>query len=236
MKKSTDPRPREGHRARLRDRLDRAGLDALEEHEVLELVVGLAIRRRDTKDVAKALLVQFGGLARVMDAARPELLAVPGVGPAVVDALRVVKAACAAYLRDRASRGDGLTDPQLVADYCRMRFAGDPTESFAILLLDARHRVIATRVLSRGTVDGAAVYPREIATEALSRRAPSVILVHNHPSGNPEPSPEDRRVTVETRRALETLGIKMVDHVIVGREGVYSFREREGGRRADRRT
>lgn len=233
---SSDPRLHKGHRARLRDRLDRAGLDALEEHEVLELIVALAIRRRDTKDVAKALLKQFKSLAGVMDAGRSDLLAVPGVGPAVVDALRVVKAGCAAYLRDRAARGDGLSNSELVADYCRMRFAGEPTELFAVLLLDARNQVVGTKVLTRGTVDGAAVYPREVAAEALSRRAASVILVHNHPSGNPAPSAEDRRVTAESRRALDTLGIKMLDHVIVGREGVYSFREREGELHADRRA
>jgi DNA repair protein RadC len=197
----------------------------LEPHEVLELILGLAIRRGDVKPLAKNLLARFGGFAAVLDASPQDLLAVPGIGPGVVGTFRTLKAGCAAYLQDRASRGDVLSNPDLVADYCRMRFAGEPTESFAVLLLDARNRVMATRILGRGTVNGAAVYPREIASEALSRKAVSVILAHNHPSGNPEPSAEDRRVTSDIRRALDTLGVKMLDHVIVGREGVYSFRE-----------
>ena len=214
-----------GHHRRLQHRLALAGLDALADYEILELVLGLAIRGRDTKPLARALLKRFGSFGRVLDASEPDLVAVPGAGAAVAAAIRTVKAAGAAYLRDRSARNDALSSPALVADYCRMRFAGNMVETFAALLLDSRNRVIETRVLSRGTVDRAAVFPREVAAAALESHAASVILTHNHPSGIPDPSPEDQRLTKDVKGALEMLGMRLLDHVVVGHEGCFSFRE-----------
>ncbi|MCC6739469.1 MAG: hypothetical protein IT452_10525 [Planctomycetia bacterium] len=183
----THPRhPAAGHRQRLRARLERAGLDALDDHEILELVLGLAIRTRDTKPLARALLRRFGSFGRVLDAPAPDLLAVPGAGPAVAAALQTVKAAGAAYLRDHAARTDALTHPRLVADYLRTRFASEPQEVVVALLLDARHRVLRTAQLSRGTVDRAAAFPGEVARAALKEGAAAVILAHNHRSGVPD--------------------------------------------------
>ncbi len=223
MSRTRPPSP--GHRKRLRARVERAGLDALADYELLELILGLARRRGDVKDTAKALLATFGGFGGVLDAGEADLQDVLGVGTGVIRVLRTVKAACTRYLEDRAARGSVAANPDLVADYCRARFAGEAAESFVVLCLDSRHRVRRTRVLSQGTVDRAAVFPREVASEALVRRAAAVIVVHNHPSGCPAPSPEDRRITQEIARALDALGVRLLDHVIVGREGRYSFRE-----------
>ncbi|MEK7470203.1 MAG: DNA repair protein RadC [Planctomycetota bacterium] len=210
----------------MRDRLDRAGLDALADYEILEFLLGLAIRGRDVKPLARALLKAFGGsLGRLLDAPRADILAVPGAGPAVADALLAARTASVAALRDRAARTDALSNPRLVADYCRTRFAGEPQEVVAALLLDSRNRVMETRVLSRGTVDRAALFSREVAKAALEKAAAAVMVVHNHPSGETEPSAEDRRVTLEVSRALATVGVRFVDHLVVGREGVFSFRE-----------
>ncbi|MBI3270971.1 MAG: DNA repair protein RadC [Planctomycetes bacterium] len=215
--------PDEGHRTRLRDRLDRAGAEALADYEILELLLGFAIRGRDTKAPARAALARFKTLAAVLDADREELLQVAGIGPGVVDALRVVKSASAAYLRSRAAQGDLLSDPDRVADFCRMKYAGERNEVVAALLIDSGNRFRGLVHLAEGTVDRAAVFPRRVAEAALKKGVPSVILVHNHPSGCVSPSAEDRKVTEDVRRALETVGCKLVDHVIVGREGAYSF-------------
>lgn len=216
--------PAEGHRQRLRDRLERAGLDALADYEVLEFLLGLAIRGRDVKPLAKALLHAFGGsLGRLLDAPRADILAVPGAGPAVADALLAARTASVAALRDRAARTDALSDPRAVADYCRARFAGEPQEVVVALLLDSRHRVVRTALLSRGTVDQAAAFPGEVARAALKEGAAAVILAHNHPSGCPEASVQDRALTRDVEAALRTVGVGFLDHVVVAREGHQSI-------------
>lgn len=215
-----------GHRQRLRVRLERTGLDALADYEVLEFLLGLAIRGRDVKPLARALLKSFGGsLGRLLDAPRADILAVPGAGPAVADAILAARTASIAALRDRTARTDALTNPRLVADYCRARFAGEPQEVVVAVLLDSRHRVIKTALLSRGTVDRAAAFPGEVARAALKESAPAVILAHNHPSGDPEPSGEDRVFTSAVEAALGTVGVKLLDHVVVGREGYASLKD-----------
>lgn len=218
--------PSAGHRQRLRARLERAGLDALADYEILEFLLGLAIRGRDVKPLARALLKAFGGsLGRLLDAPRADILAVPGAGPAVTDALLAARTASVAALRDRAARSDALSNPRLVADYCRARFAGEPQEVVAALLLDSRHRVVKTALLSRGTVDRAAAFPGEVARAALKEGAAAVILAHNHPSGCPEASEHDRVMTREVEVALKTVGVRLLDHVVVGREGSVSLSE-----------
>lgn len=219
------PHPGKGHRGRLRDRLVRAGVDALEPHEVLELLLGVAIRGRDTKGLAKDLLRRFGGFARVLDASREDLLAVPKVGTAVANAILATRAAAVAYLADRSDGRSALSTPALVADYCRMRLAGEPREVVAAILLDSKNRVEKTVILHEGTVDRSTVFPREVAACALAARATGVILAHNHPSGSPEPSRDDQAVTRELKQALGAIGVRMLDHLIVGREGYYSFQE-----------
>lgn len=218
--------PGAGHRQRLRVRLERAGLDALADYEILEFLLGLAIRGRDVKPLARALLKAFGGsLGRLLDAPRADILAVPGAGPAVADALLAARTASVAALRDRTARTDALSNPRLVADYCRARFAGEPQEVVAALLLDSRHRVVKTALLSRGTVDRAAAFPGEVARAALKEGAAAVILAHNHPSGCPEASADDRTLTGAVEAALRSVGIRLVDHVVVGREGSVSLNE-----------
>jgi len=225
MKGSDRKPPSTGHRARLRQRLLDFGADTLQDHETIELLLAVAVPRVDTKRTAWALLRKFGDIAAVLDASPEDLQQVMGVGPAGAAALKVVKAAATAYLKTRLAGVDALSSPSAVTDYCRIAFAGEPNESIHVLLLDNRNRVKRCVRLSDGTVDQAAVYPRRVVEAALEARASGVILVHNHPSGGLEPSAEDDRFTKEASRALETVGVRLLDHLIVSREGSFSFRE-----------
>jgi DNA repair protein RadC len=214
-----------GHRARLRERFLKTGIDGLHEHEILELLLAVAVPRVDTKKAAWALLKKFGGLAAVFDAPGTELQEVMGVGPSAACGIKIVKAAATAYLKTRLKNTDALTSPGTVFDFCRVAFAGDANETLHALLLDNRNRVKRVIRLSDGTVDQAAAYPRRVVEAALEARATGVILVHNHPSGGLEPSQDDGKFTEDAQRALRTVGVRLVDHVIVGSEGSFSFRE-----------
>lgn len=214
-----------GHRKRLRERFLKAGTEGLHDHEVLELVLAIALPRVDTKKTAWALLKRFGNLAGVFDASPKDLQKVIGVGPAAAASLKIVKGAASAYLKCRLGDVDTLSTPGAVADYCRIAFAGEPNESLQALLLDSRNRVRRVVRLSDGTVDQAAAFPRRVVEAALEARATGVILVHNHPSGGVAPSAEDEKFTLDAQRALDTVGVRLVDHLIVGREGCLSFRE-----------
>jgi DNA repair protein RadC len=226
-KKSPEPQTPTGlgHRRRLRDRFLKTGSESLHAHELLELLLAVAVPRVDTKKTAWSLLKKYGTLAAVFDAPPRELQRVMGVGPAAACALKIVKASATAYLKSRLEEVDVLTSPSAVTDYCRIAFAGEPNESLKVLMLDSRNRVRKVVRLSEGTVDQAAAYPRRVVEAALEARATGVLLVHNHPSGAIEPSAEDEKFTLDAQRALQTVGIRLVDHLIVGREGSLSFRE-----------
>jgi DNA repair protein RadC len=215
-----------GHRARLRERFLKIGIDGFQEHEILELLLTVAVPRVDTKKTAWALLKKFGGLTAVFDAPASELQQVMGVGPSAACGIKIVKGAAVAYLKDRSKSADALTSPDAVVDFCRVAFAADANETLHALLLDNKNRVKSVVRLSDGTVDQAAAFPRRVVEAALEARATGVILVHNHPSGDLEPSPEDDQFTREAIRALDTVGIRLLDHLIVSREGSFSFREK----------
>jgi DNA repair protein RadC len=212
------------HRTRLRQRFDDAGPEALADYEVLELMLFRTIPRQDTKPLAKALLAKFGDLAAVLAAPVQRIAEVKGAGRAVAQDLKIIQA-----LLERAARSEVRKRPaisssaQLIA-YCRMAMAHAPREQFRVLFLDAKNQLIADEVLNEGTVDHAPVYPREIARRALELAAASVILVHNHPSGDPKPSAADIEVTQDVIAAAETIGVRVHDHIVVGRDGVASFK------------
>lgn len=213
------------HRQRLRERFQRAGAEGLAGYELVELLLTYAIPRVDVKPVAKELLRRFGGLAGALDATQEELEAVEGLGPASATMIRVVKEVCCAYLAEGMRRLDVLSAPAAVVDFARARLAGLPYEVFMVIYLNVKNEVVGHEVTHEGTIDRAVVYPRQVVESALSRHAAGLVLVHNHPSGHPEPSQDDKQLTRAIREAARVLEIRVVDHIIVGREGYFSFVE-----------
>ncbi len=213
-----------GHRERLRARFREAGGDALPDYELLELILFRAIPRRDVKPVAKDLLRRFGSFAEVLAAPRARLLEVKGLGEAVVDDLKAVEAAARRLTRGAVAKRPVLSSWSSVIDYCRTAMAFADREQFRILFLDKRNALIADEVQQTGTVDHTPVYPREVVKRALELSATAIILVHNHPSGDPSPSAADIRMTRDIVDIAKPLGVAVHDHIIVGREGHASMK------------
>ncbi len=213
-----------GHRERLRARFREAGGEALPDYELLELVLFRAIPRRDVKPIAKDLLKRFGSFAEVLAAPRGRLLEVKGLGEAVVDDLKAVEAAARRLTRGAVAKRPVLSSWSSVIDYCRTAMAFADREQFRILFLDKRNALIADEVQQTGTVDHTPVYPREVVKRALELSATAIILVHNHPSGDPSPSAADIRMTRDIVDIAKPLGVAVHDHIIVGREGHASLK------------
>jgi DNA repair protein RadC len=215
----------EGHRQRLRDRFTNAGTGALHDYELLELVLFNAIPRRDTKPIAKALLKRFNGsFAEVVNAPPALLKEVKGVGASVVHQFRLVREAALRLARVELDERDVLSSWDAVVDYCRARMGLEAVEQLRILFLDRKNHLIADEVQQSGTVDHTPAYPREVVKRALELSASAVILVHNHPSGDPTPSRADVEMTRQIADAAKPLGIVVHDHLIVGRNGYKSLK------------
>jgi len=213
-----------GHRDRLRARFSEVGGDALPDYELLEIVLFHSIPRRDVKPIAKDLLRRFGSFAEVL-AAPPALLSeVDGVGESVVTDLKIVEAAARRFAKGAVARRPVLSSWTSVIDYCRTAMAFSEKEQFRLLFLDRRNALIADEVQQSGTIDHTPVYPREVVKRALELSASAVILVHNHPSGDPTPSSADIKMTREIVDVAKPLGIVVHDHIIVGREGHASLK------------
>ena len=215
---------RQGHRQRLKDRFVRGGREALQDYELLELLLFRTIPRRDVKPLAKLLLSTFGSLAEVLGASLARLRSVPGIGDATAFDLKLVEAAGRDLARGAVPRRQVLASWTAVIDYCRASMAFAEKELFRILFLDKRNGLIADEVQQSGTVDHTPVYPREVIKRALELSASAVILVHNHPSGDPTPSQADIRMTREIADVAKPLGILLHDHIIVGRHGHASLK------------
>lgn len=213
-----------GHRERLRNRFAQAGSDALSEYEMLELLLFRAIPRADTKGPAKALLKRFGTFAEVLGAPERLIMEVPGVGEAAARELKIVAAAAQRMLKSDLKGRQVLSSWSGVIDYCRAAMAFEPREQFRILFLDKKNALIADEVQQTGTVDHTPVYPREVVRRALELSATAVILVHNHPSGDPTPSQADIEMTKTIVNTAKPLGIAVHDHVIIGKSGHTSFK------------
>jgi DNA repair protein RadC len=213
-----------GHRARLKERFRQAGPDALADYELLEMVLYRAIRRADTKPIAKALIARFGSFADVVSAEPVRLAEVKGVGESVVTELKLVQAAALRLMRGQIAGRTVLSSWSAILDYCRAGMAYAPREQFRVIFLDKKNQLIADEVQQEGTVDHTPVYPREVMKRALELAASAIILVHNHPSGDPTPSAADIDMTRRIVEAGEKLGIIIHDHIIVGRKGHASFR------------
>ncbi len=213
-----------GHRERLRDRFREAGGDALPDYELLELVLFRSIPRRDVKPIAKDLLKRFGSFAEVLAAPPHRLAEIGRIGEAVVTDLKIIEAAARRLTRGAIAQKPVLTSWSSVIDYCRAAMAFAEREHFRILFLDKRNALIADEEQQRGTVDHTPVYPREVVRRALELSATAVILVHNHPSGDPTPSSADIRMTREIADIARPLGVIVHDHIIVGRSGHSSLK------------
>lgn len=216
-----------GHRARMREKLLKAGPDALLDHELLEMVLFLALPRRDTKPIARALLTRFGSFAAAISAPSQALSQIDGLGEAGIAALRSIQGAALRLARAEVMESPILNNWEKLLGYLNAALAREKIEQFRILFLDTKNRLIADEAQARGTVNHTPVYPREVVRRALELQATALILVHNHPSGDPTPSRADIAMTKEIVIAAEALGILLHDHLIIGNGRHYSFR-REG--------
>lgn len=212
------------HRQRLRARFMEGGAAAMPDYELLELVLFRAIPRQDVKPLARLLLDTFGDFNRVVSAPVERLRAVRGVGEAVVQELKIVEAAAHRLARARVMHRPVLSSWDQLLDYCRTSMAHRETEQFRILFLDRKNVLIADEEQAKGTVDHVPVYPREVVKRALEVNASALILVHNHPSGDPTPSEADIVVTGQIHDAAQVMGIVLHDHLIIGKSRELSFR------------
>ncbi len=213
-----------GHRQRLRDRFRKGGADALPDYELLELILFRALPRRDTKALAKNLIARFGSFAEVVTAPEPRLKEIEGAGDAVVTELKLVRAAALRLMRSEIMQRPALSSWAQVLDYLRAAQGFEHREQFRILFLDKKNHLIADEVQQQGTIDHTPVYVREVVKRALELSATAIVLVHNHPSGDPTPSRADIDMTKQIVAAAKPLGVAVHDHVIVGRDGHASFR------------
>jgi len=213
-----------GHRDRLRERMRASGAGALADYEILELLLFRFVPRADTKPRAKALLERFGSLAEVLGAPAHLLAEVKGIGPSVAFDLKLVAAAAERMLQSKIRGRQVLASWTQVIDYCRAAMAFEPREQFRILFLDKKNALIADEVQQVGTIDHTPVYPREVVRRALELSATAIILVHNHPSGDPTPSKADIDMTRLIAETAKSLGIVVHDHIIVGKDGHASMK------------
>ena len=214
----------QGHRARLRKKFLSGGLNALHDYEALEMLLTFVIPRRDVKPIAKDLLLHFKELHAVFDASAEELQKVKGIGENAAVLFVFLRELCNGYLESKAFGTDFVTTPESVIDYVRMKVGGEQNEYFMVLYLNTKNHVIDYDC-QEGTINRAAVYPRNILKRCLALHAAGIILVHNHPSGLCQPSLADRRMTDSIKKAVETVEIKLLDHIVVSKAGHRSFAE-----------
>jgi len=214
-----------GHRQRLRERFLKSGLDSFHDYEAVELLLTLAIPQKDVKVPAKLAIERFKSLRGVLDAPLEELREIPGLGEVAPVALRIIKEAANRYLQQKSQEAFSLTNQQVLFDYCRSALGSNSDEVFKVFYLDSGYRILGDETLEEGTIDRAAVYPRRVMDAALRNRAAALLFAHNHPNGNVKPSEQDKTITRALVLAAETLQIKVLDHVIVSKDDVFSFRK-----------
>ncbi|HKJ61474.1 MAG TPA: DNA repair protein RadC [Hyphomicrobiales bacterium] len=213
-----------GHRDRLRQRFRKNGHEGLPDYEMMELILFRAIPRRDTKPLAKAILDKFGSFAEAITASEERLSEISGLGQSAIMEMRIVRAAALRLMQGEVMKRPILSSWDKVIQYCKAAMAYEMREQFRILFLDKRNRLVADEVQGNGTVDHTPVYVREVPKRALELSACAIVLVHNHPSGDPTPSRADIEMTKEIISAAQKLDIAVHDHLIVGRDGHISLR------------
>lgn len=216
-----------GHRSRLRTRFLASGFEGFAQHECVELLLTLAIPRRDVKSQAKALLARFGSLRAILDAGPAELAQVEGMGSVAPVALKVIREAAGLYLKEEAASRLEFTDLGATADFWRLRLGGLKHEEFHVAYLDSSHRLLKDGVeaMESGVPNQASVYPRKVMASALARGASALIVAHNHPSGEAYPSVQDKELTRSLQDAARVLQMRVFDHLIVTADRVFSFRQ-----------
>ena len=215
------------HRQRLRERFVKAGFSGFADHEVIELLLTLAIPRHDVKPLAKVLLAKFGSLRGILDASPQELQAVKGMGTVAPVALRIIQETLHLYLQQSAEESYSFTEPEALSRFWKARIGSLSHEIFQVAYLDTGYRLLrgAIETLEEGTIDRAAVYPRRVIEAALRRNAAALVFAHNHPNGNIQPTEQDKLLTRALVLAATTVQIKVVDHLIVSATDVFSFRK-----------
>ena len=213
-----------GHRQRIREKFATGGLEHFLDHETLELLLTYCIARRDTKPLAWALIKRFGNLSAVLDAPVKELCEVPGMGQYSAQFLKLIRAVFKKYSLEEVKERPAIRTPEEVVAYCNASLAGKSDECVELIYLSVRNTVIGTEIISSGTLDRVSISPRKIVECALAAKAAAIILVHNHPSGDPTPSADDIALTQEVARAAALLGIMVHDHIIVGKGRHYSLK------------
>ncbi|MDA8124692.1 MAG: DNA repair protein RadC [Deltaproteobacteria bacterium] len=214
-----------GHRRRLKEKFRTAGMEAFCDHEVMELLLTYAIPQRDVKPQAKALLREFGSLRGIVDAEIDELEKVPGIGGHSAILLKLIKEIAALYLKQRAKEKKQVTCTAELLDFCRTVLGTKKDEEFCVIYLDAQNQIIEFETIQQGVVNQAVVYPRQVLERALKKKASALILAHNHPSGHVRPSDADIRLTRTIQETAKVLDILVHDHIIIGENRFFSFRE-----------
>lgn len=209
-----------------RDKLLQKGAAQLSDAELLAVLLRNGLAGLNAVDLARSLIREFGGLRNLLCASRNQVCRLPGVGPVKYAQLQAAAELARRVAQENLQRGQILTNPDLTRDYLMRQLADRPYEVFAVLLLDNQHRVIQFVELFRGTIDSASVYPREVVSLVLEKKAAAVIVCHNHPSGIAEPSQADRRITERLKNALATIDVSLLDHMVVGDQEIVSFAER----------
>jgi DNA repair protein RadC len=225
MTKPAPPPHYHGHRARLRQRFLKGGAAALQDYELLELLLTYAIPRADVKPLAKRLLAHFGSFPRILDAGPEALHEAGGLGEASAALIRLVKACAEHYLKEGVMARQQIPSLAALVDYCRASMEGLPDEQFRVIFLNSQNEIIAEEVVHEGTVNQTVVYPRKVLELALKHKATGLILVHNHPSGSLTPSSADKDLTRAIVQACRGLNLTVHDHLIISRQGHFSLAE-----------
>lgn len=217
------PNKGEGHRKRLREKFLESGLDGFHDYEVVELLLTLAMPRKDCKDAAKAAMERFKTLQGVLEASPKALCEIPGIGPKNLLGIKLIKAVADRYLKKRLLHQDALNNSKELFEYLYHSIRDKTRECFNVVFLNAKNRVVATETLFEGTLTASSVYPREVVLAALNHHAAALIFAHNHPSGDPKPSPEDVAITRQLVFACRVVGITVHEHLIIGNNRYFSF-------------
>jgi len=215
--------PAEGHRQRLREKFLTAGLSGFHDYEVLELLLALGTPRKDCKPAAKAALQRFGSLASVFEASPRQLCEIDGIGPKNLFGIKLIPAVCERFLENRLTAGTILHNSRALFDYLYQSMRDKKREQFKVLFLDAKNRVLAIRTLFEGTLTSSSVYPREVVRTAMDHHAAALIFAHNHPSGDPQPSPEDTALTRKLIMACRVVDLTVHEHIIIGGGTYFSY-------------
>ena len=217
-----------GHRKRLRSRFLKSGLDGLQDYEQVELLLTYTVLVKDVKPLSKLLVKRFKNISGLLDATPEELMDVNGVGDSSAVLIKLTRSLLTKYSEEKMISSDVLNSPEKVYDFSKLKIGSNKNESLLAIFLDTKNKVLSCEIVSEGSIDSVAVYPRKIIELALNYNASGLIIVHNHPSGDTSPSTSDHELTNELKSISESMDIRLLDHIIVSKSSYYSFRK-EGG-------